>query len=83
MIRKKLAAETSTRSAAAIKNSPDRSRPMEELLTTSEVAVLLHVSVKTLRRRIVDGYLPTVRDGRIVRIRQSDLRQYINDRWNG
>ena len=49
----------------------------ERLLTIEEGAETLNVSVRTLRRRISQGALPVIRDGRIVRIQPDDLRRYI------
>jgi excisionase family DNA binding protein len=49
----------------------------ERLLTIDEGAETLNVSVRTLRRRISQGELPVIRDGRIVRIQPEDLRRYI------
>lgn len=51
--------------------------PQEPLLTIKQTALILTVSIKTVRRRIDDGKLPVVRDGRVVRVRPSDLRAYI------
>jgi excisionase family DNA binding protein len=47
------------------------------LLTVSEVATVLQVSQRELRRWIAAGRLPVVRLGRVVRIRPSDLTQLI------
>jgi excisionase family DNA binding protein len=49
----------------------------ERLLTIEEGAEVLNVSVRTMRRRISQGALPVIRDGRIVRIQPDDLRFYI------
>jgi excisionase family DNA binding protein len=49
----------------------------ERLLTIEEAAGMLNLSVRTLRRRIGQGALPVIRDGRIVRIQPDDLRCYI------
>ncbi|CPR70009.1 helix-turn-helix domain-containing protein [Mycobacteroides abscessus] len=43
-----------------------------ELLTTAEVAALRRCSVETVRRRIRDGSLPVVRQGRAVLVRRED-----------
>lgn len=45
-----------------------------EYYTVSEVAELLRVSEMTVRRWIWSGKLPAVRTGRLVRIRQIDVR---------
>ena len=44
----------------------------EPLLTIEQVATQMNVSVKTIRRRIEDGALAVIRDGRILRIRQKE-----------
>ena len=49
---------------------------LEPLLTIKEVAALLNVSVKTVRRRIASGKLVAICDGGIVRIDPKDLRSY-------
>jgi excisionase family DNA binding protein len=49
----------------------------ERLLTIEEGADMLNISVRTLGRRISQGELPVIRDGRIVRIHPDDLRRYI------
>jgi excisionase family DNA binding protein len=54
----------------------------ERLLTIEEGAETLNVSVRTLWRRISQGELPVIRDGRIVRIQPDDLRHYILLRRN-
>jgi excisionase family DNA binding protein len=53
-----------------------------ERLLTIEGAEMLNVSVRTLRRRVSQGELPVIRDGRIVRIQPDDLRRYILLRRN-
>ena len=58
-------------------------KSIEPLLTLMEAASVLKVCVKTLRREISRGVLPVVRIGRALRIRPADLRQYMNERWNG
>jgi excisionase family DNA binding protein len=46
---------------------------VQPLLTLPEVATILRLSVRTVRRLIVDEKLATVRIGRAVRIRTKDL----------
>lgn len=48
----------------------------ERLLTIRDVANLQQTCERTIRRRIASGELPVIRDGRLVRIRPSDLRAY-------
>lgn len=47
------------------------------LLTASEVADLLHVSLRTVRRLIASNELKAVRIGRSVRVQASVLRAFI------
>ena len=60
------------------KKTDDAALP--RLLTLEEVAGVLNVSPKTLRRRIDAGQLPVIRDGRIVRVHPADLQRYISAR---
>ena len=57
----------------------ERAAPLP-LLTIREASIYLRMSVKTLRRRIDDGDIPVFRDGRMLRIRYSDLNHYITVR---
>lgn len=50
------------------------------LLTLAEVADELGCSVATVKRRIRSGVLPTFVDGRLVRVREVDLRRYVAER---
>jgi excisionase family DNA binding protein len=51
------------------------------MLTQSEAAQMLRVSVRTLERLRVSGDGPTyIKTGRLVRYRQSDLDKWISDR---
>ena len=48
-------------------------------LTVKQAAEKLQVSTKTIFRRIADGSLPAYKLGvKLVRIRQSDLDEYVN-----
>ena len=49
-----------------------------ELLTVDDVAVILNVSSKTVRRKIANCELRHHRVGRAVRISSEDLRAYTN-----
>ncbi|WP_377805895.1 helix-turn-helix domain-containing protein [Azospirillum sp. A29] len=51
------------------------------LLTIPDVADRLQVSIKTVRRWIVSGELPTVRLGRQIRIQPKDLDIFLRQRW--
>jgi excisionase family DNA binding protein len=53
------------------------------LLTLDETRQILGCSMKTLRRRIADGAIPVIRDGRLIRIHPEDLKRYIQQRWHG
>lgn len=48
--------------------------------TVAEVAALLKVSLKTVRRRIDQGDLPVHRIGRQIRISQPDLAAFVRAR---
>ena len=49
------------------------------LMTASEVAELLQVSLRTVRRLIADGTLPVARVGRSVRISTETLDALLSD----
>ena len=55
----------------------------DRLLTIEEAVAILNVSDKTLRRRIKEGSLATIRDGRLLRVHPDDLRRYISQRRHG
>lgn len=48
-----------------------------KLLTVIEIASMLNISPRTLRRRIKDKTLPAVRIGRLVRIHPDDLAAFM------
>ena len=52
----------------------------EPLLTIEQAAKQLNYSPATLKRRLRSGALPCFRDGRLLRIRQTDLDHYIEQR---
>jgi len=52
-------------------------KPIANLHTLADVAELLSVSTRTVRRLIDDGHLPCHRIGRSIRISESDLRSYL------
>lgn len=52
----------------------------ESLLTLSEVAARMSCSVATVKRRVRSGDLPAMRDGRLVRVRETDLERYVAER---
>jgi excisionase family DNA binding protein len=49
---------------------------LEPLLTIKEVARIQQTCERTIRRRVASGELPAIRDGRLIRVRESDLRAY-------
>jgi excisionase family DNA binding protein len=46
----------------------------ERYLTFKQAAMIGCVSLSTIRRRVRAGVLPVVRDGGVVRVRESDVR---------
>ena len=52
-------------------------KPIANLHTLADVAELLSVSTRTVRRLIDDGHLPCHRIGRSIRISETDLRSYL------
>jgi excisionase family DNA binding protein len=49
----------------------------ERLLRIEDAAKVLGVSVSTVKRRIEACELAVFRDGRVVRLRESELRRYV------
>lgn len=60
----------------------DRST-VEQLLTLREVAALLQLSDKTLRRLVAARRMPCVRLGRQLRFAQSDIVRWVSARKEG
>ena len=56
-----------------------KSDELDPLLTIDEVAAVLKVSPKTIRRLIARG-LPCVRLGRVIRFQQADLLRFVEAR---
>jgi excisionase family DNA binding protein len=54
-----------------------RSTPLPTLLSVEATAQQLSVCTKTVRRLIERGVLPCCRVGRLVRIRATDLEQFV------
>ncbi len=52
----------------------------EPLMTVKDVAAKMKASEKTIRRRIASGKLPVIRDGRMIRIRPKDYREYLESK---
>jgi excisionase family DNA binding protein len=57
--------------------SPAPANPLHPLLTVPEVAELLRLSPRSIRRLIADGRLPIVRLGRAIRIRPRDVEALV------
>lgn len=57
-----------------------RSSVLDPLLTLDAAAEVLGCSRATVKRRIRSGALPAFRDGRLVRVRESDLARYVAER---
>ena len=53
------------------------------LMTLEAASQMIGCSVKTLRRRIAEGALAVIRDGRLIRIQPEDLQRYIQQRRYG
>ena len=52
---------------------------IDSLLTVAEVAEILQLSVRSVRRLIAEKKLRIVRIGRAVRVRPEDLRSFIEE----
>ena len=50
---------------------------MTQLLTLDEVAAVLRVSVRTVRRLVASGQLRVVKVGRLPRVTESELQAYL------
>ena len=50
------------------------------LLTLSEAAILLQISTRTLQRMIRNGQLPAFKVGGQWRVRETQLRQWVENR---
>lgn len=56
---------------------PHAEKVDQRLLTITQVADALHMSARTVRRRITSGDLPAVHCGHLARIRVADLDAYL------
>jgi excisionase family DNA binding protein len=61
----------------SVKEVDMSAKSMLHFYTVAEVADLLVVSTRSVRRWIADGDLPTHRFGRQVRISEADLRAFV------
>ena len=57
--------------------------PLAPLLTVQEVASLLKVSVRTLRRQIAAEALPVVRIGRSIRVKLEAVQAFVAGQGRG
>ena len=57
---------------------PESRGGVEPLLTAAEVAKILRLSVRSVRRLIAENELHVVRVGRSVRVRPEDLRSFLD-----
>jgi excisionase family DNA binding protein len=73
--RRRRAASTAPASQPA---GPDDAPAQDKLLTVPDVARLLQLSERTIRRLIAAGALDVVRIGRSVRIRRNDLSSLLS-----
>jgi len=58
---------------------PHAEKVDQRLLTITQVADALHMSARTVRRRITSGDLPVIHSGHLTRIRVADLDVYLNN----
>jgi len=56
---------------------PQRNRPATELRTIPETAERFETSTRTIRRLIQSGALPVYRIGRLVRISEADIEDFL------
>ena len=61
--------------------TPARAATETDFLTVTEVARVLRVSNMTVYRLVNSGQLPAVRVGRSYRIREDDVRRYLQSRY--
>jgi excisionase family DNA binding protein len=57
--------------------------PPAPLLTVKDVASLLKVSVRTLRRHIAAEALPVVRIGRSIRVKPEAVQAFVTEQGRG
>ena len=62
-------------------SSPSSPQVLGRFFTVAEVARQLRVSNMTVYRLIKSGQLPAVRVGRGYRMRDDDVRKYLNERY--
>ncbi len=62
-----------------ITNETNRNKDIPEMLTVKEVLKILKISRTTLYRMIEKGELKVYRFGRSIRVKQDDLRAFIEE----
>lgn len=65
------------RSSVPMAMHPETAIPEKRLLSAGEVADTLHISRSMAYRMMQRGEIPTVRMGRVARVRLQDLERYI------
>lgn len=65
---------------AKAKTKAERDRAPGAPYTVAQAAAVLNLPTRTVRQRIADGILVAYQDGRLLRIRESDLLQYQQSR---
>ena len=64
-------------------NPTDKHRPASQFLDIPAVAARLDISSKTVRRMIERGDLPVYRIGKLLRISEADLANYLANMRGG
>jgi excisionase family DNA binding protein len=64
-----------------IPEEPARVPAIGRFLTVAEIARRLRVSNMTVYRLVKSGQLPAVRVGRGIRVREDDVRRYLEQRY--
>jgi excisionase family DNA binding protein len=59
---------------------PESRGGVDPLLTVADVAKILRLSVRSVRRLIAENQVPVIRIGRAVRVRPEDLGAFIDAR---
>lgn len=56
---------------------------MEKLLTVNETAKILRLNPETVARYIREGKIPAIKFGRVWRVEEKDLEEFIKKRKTG
>ena len=62
---------------------PDSRGGVEPLLTIADVAEILRLSVRSIRRLVGEDQLRVIRIGRALRVRREDLRSFLDASGHG